>query len=357
MRKLTLITFCLLTSLLFSCKETKEDSSFDRKPILENLQSNIIMPTYKDFIERAKSLDTAISTFNENPTAARLTAVREQWKVVAISWKAAELFNFGPIKDFLITNTIDYWPTDPTGIENSIKLYTPEPNYLASQGSNKKGIPAIEYLLFHAEKNIIIDSFQQEKRKAYLSLLSKDLVTSIERVNSEWINTYGASFASKTGNKAKDGLTLVANQMIAVIEEVKSMKIGEPAGKMGLKQLEPNKVESPYANLSAEMAAENIRGIKRVFNGEDGIGMDDYLVNLDIKDENDQLLSERINQHIDKIEKSFAAIQPSLQQAIIDKNPALDALYLQLIDLSILVHNDMMSQLDLLTVYSDNDGD
>jgi predicted lipoprotein len=97
--------------------------------------------------------------------------------------------------------------------------------------------------------------------------------------------------------------------------------------------------------------------VKDVFNGGNGAGMDDYLNALDVKDDEGLLLTKKINQQFDKVINIARSIEEDLSSAIINQNPKLDELYLEMINLTIIIKNDMMSQLGLLTVFSDNDGD
>jgi predicted lipoprotein len=103
--------------------------------------------------------------------------------------------------------------------------------------------------------------------------------------------------------------------------------------------------------------AENVESVKDVFNGGNGAGMDDYLNALDVKDDEGLLLTKKINQQFDKVINIARSIEEDLSSAIINQNPKLDELYLEMINLTIIIKNDMMSQLGLLTVFSDNDGD
>lgn len=345
-------------ALMVSCGGSKESSVFDRKPILENVSANIIIPTYEKNLKAMMALDSAITSYKNTSTPASLSGVKEQWINVARLWKHAELFNFGPIESMFLESAIDYWPTDTAGIEKAIANYTNQDDYLVSIGSNKKGIAALEYLLFHKDEETVHAELSQKNRLAYLQLLAKDLVNSLQQVLNAWKDEYQKEFISKEGNKSNSSLTLLTNEMVFLIERVKNDKLSAPYGKQSLyAKVNPSLVEAPYSQQSLQLMKENILAIKEVFLGKDGKGIDDYLNALEIKDEDGKLLSEKIIAQFDATIASCEAVESPLIKAVETEKEALDQLYLNIINLTIILKNDMMSQLGLLVIFSDNDGD
>ena len=85
--------------------------------------------------------------------------------------------------------------------------------------------------------------------------------------------------------------------------------------------------------------------------------MDDYLNALDIKDDENKLLSDKINAQIKLIIELLDTDNQSLTKLIKNDSDKLDRIYLEVLNLSILLKTDMMGQLGLITTFSDSDGD
>lgn len=348
------LIFILIGVSFLACSNKEEPTSFDRKPILVNLSDTLIIPSYEAVIQKSNNFELALSKFNDSPVLTDLVSLQQAWLELALSWKTAEAFNFGPIEDLLITSSIDYIPADTSGIIKAITDYNDQPNYLLSQGSNKKGIAAMEYVVYGKSKNLLAG---EGNYISYLSLLNNDIKVKIQKVLEAWTGDYHQGFISNTGDAAGSGLTLVSNQMIFLAEKVKNIKLGIPMAKTGVITPSPQKLEAPYSKKSLQLLKQNIEGLKEVFNGGNGNGFDDYIKALNIKDAAGILLSEKINDQFDAVIVEANKVDANLFQAIENKDPQLDKLYLELINLTIILKNDMMSQLGLLTVFSDNDGD
>jgi len=351
MKHFNKIFLVAISIAVLSCDSKEETaSSYDRKPILVNISDSLILPAYSNFQLEVSEFQSDLNIYENESTEANMKQLKEAWIQMALAWKYAEAYNFGPIESLFLENSMHYFPVDTAAISKAVENYSNQENYLASLGSNKKGLAAIEFILFSNEE-------LSGQQLAFIQLLSTDLSNNMDKVLDKWNTAYHQEFIDKTGNSASSSMTLVANEMIFLLEKVKNMKLGEPMGKADMGEPHPAKVESPYSNISLKLLAENVESVKDVFNGGNGAGMDDYLNALDVKDDEGLLLTKKINQQFDKVINIARSIEDDLSSAIINHNPKLDELYLEMINLTIIIKNDMMSQLGLLTVFSDNDGD
>jgi hypothetical protein len=355
-RNSLILILVIFASVFLACESKEKPSEFDRKPILLNLSDSLIIPSYEAVIQKVNAFEVAMLKFKASPNQAALELVQQAWLNLALSWKMAEVFNFGPIQDLLIASTIDYIPVDTSGILKGVANYKGQPDYLLSQGSNKKGIAAIEYIVYEKLGELLL-KVDNESYFSYLSLLSKDIEVKMQQVLATWTGGYRQEFVNSTGNAAGSALTLVSNQMIFLVERVKYIKLGVPMAKMDVSIPSPDKVEAPYSHTSLQLLKQNVEALKIIFNGAEGTGLDDYILALNIKDAAGLLLSERINSQFDTVIAKTDELGSDLQQAVKNKDPKLEVLYLEMLNLSILLKNDMMSQLGLLTIFSDNDGD
>ncbi|MEQ9440598.1 MAG: imelysin family protein [Cyclobacteriaceae bacterium] len=353
------IGLILLLVLSFGCSEDNGgvDDEFDRGQILENIANNLIVPAYRDFADKTDALVQNMTVFTTQPSTDNLATVKNAWKAATLSWKTAEAFNFGPVDQMTLETSIDLWPTSANGIEESIQNFNGSDTYLQGIGSNRKGLPAIEYLLFHADETQIINEFTDQHRAAYLSLLSHALNDHAGTLLNAWENGYKNTFITNIGNDANASTTLLSNEMIFLLETVKNYKVATPLGLRTLSDPLPDQVESRYAGISLDLIEANLNIIENVFTGQDGRGFDDYLDALNIDDGEGNSLSTTISQQIEKSHQSLEAINDPLENAVLTQQEAVEQLFIDLQELTVLMKNDMMSQLGLLVIFSDNDGD
>lgn len=357
-----ILTSTILTMLIilpFGCSEDNGGvtDAFDRGQILENVATHLIVPAYQDFADKTTSLKQNIEAFTAQPTTENLELAKNAWKAAILSWKTAEAFNFGPVDQLSLETSIDLWPTSANGIEEAIDNYDGSATYLEGIGSNRKGLPAVEYLLFHADDAQIISEFADQNRKDYLNLLTLALTENAETLVNEWENGYQDTFVSNTGNDANASTTLLSNEMIFLLETVKNYKVATPLGLRTLSDPLPDQVESLYAGISLDLIAENLHVIEDIFTGQDGQGFDDYLDALNIDDGEGNSLSTTILQQIEKSHQSLDAINDPLQEAVFNQEEEVEQLFIDLQELTVLMKTDMMSRLGLLVIFSDNDGD
>lgn len=364
MRKLLYKTISLVFLLgLFSCENEDNATSveFDRAAMLENIANNIILPTYEETNTSVQNLHSKAQTFVDNPTESNLESVRTEWQNSKLIWKKAEIFNFGPVDDLFIATSIDLFPTDVTDIENVIaSTETIDQTLLQRLGSNRKGYPAIEYLLFSEDLSTTVNGFVTESRRGqFLLLLTDDLQTNIASILNEWSangNSYLQTFVEATDNSAAASATLLANEMIFLLEVLRMNRIARPAGLEAGKDLDARLVESFYAKQSIPLALQTLDAVEQVFTGGTGEGFDDYLDFLEVQGQND-LLSEEIKAQITVCKTALQSLSMPLQDAISNEASQVTVVFEELQKLNVLLKADMMSNLGLVIIFSDNDGD
>lgn len=343
----------LISGMITACS----GSNFDRTLILENTAKNLIVPAYEDFAFKSDSLNKAVIQFARNPEQQSLASVRSAWKEAIKSWKRAEVYNFGPIDEMVLRTSIDRWPTSEAGIETAIEEYEGSDDYLLRIGSNRKGLPAMDYLLFHEQPEVVINEFQNENRKAYLKLLSQSLVENSRFILDAWKNTYTQEFIKASGNRPNSGITLLANEMGYLLEMIGMDKLDIPFGAQtnGVPRLQMLELE--YAQISKELILENLKSLQRTFNGGEGQGFDDYLNTLNVEWEDELLLSELINSEYETAISIINEMDGSLREAMLNDKETVQQLIDSVRKLYIYTEVDMISQLSLLDTFSDNDGD
>lgn len=347
------LVFLIICTCIIGCSS----QDFDRSPLLQNVADNLIVPAYDDFYNQTNVLKSKVYLFTEAPNKQTLADVQSAWKESIKSWKQAELYNFGPIEEKALVTSIDRRPASEAGIEDAIEKLTEVENYLLRIGSNRKGLPAMEYLLFHEEPEVVINRFGDTKRKKYLQLLAESLFEHSQYIVEEWKGGYRNSFVESVGNRPNSGVTLLVNEMGYLLEMVRMDKIEIPFGKQTNGTPRLHMLESPYAHISKVLIKENLLSARHTFTGGSGRGFDDYLNALNIENENGKLLSDLILAEYDQALSTLNGMNGSLREAIQHDKKSVEQLIEHVQKLYIYTEVDMISQLSLLQTFSDNDGD
>ncbi len=111
-----------------SCKKkTEEKAEFDKGELLENIATNIIVPSLTIFNNDLNTLKTSFDVFDNNKTQVNLELVKENWKTAYSSWQSLKIYDFGPLLDNGVKGSTGIFPSDTTQILNNIQyLQSPQ---------------------------------------------------------------------------------------------------------------------------------------------------------------------------------------------------------------------------------------
>lgn len=352
--------------LIQSCKKSGSDdnaagnSSFDRKAMLTNISTNLIIPAYTAYQADAVNLDAAVTAFVANPDAARLTAVQAAFKTTYQQWQATSVFEFGPAEQVSLRVNTNTYPTDVTQINANITSNTYNPNLIANLAA--KGLPALDYLLFGtgADNAAILTQYttdsQAANRKTYLTTLCAELKTNATTVLSGW-STYKATFINADGTDTGSSTGQLVNQLVYDYEILKNYEIGIPAGVQSLGTTFPTKVQAYYSKTSLQLALLHLQAVQNIYTGKNGLGLDDYLTKINAKAKDGTPLNTVITSQFGTATTKLNTLTDPLSQNIVSNASAVTATYTELQKLTVLLKTDITSSLGVLITFGDNDGD
>jgi predicted lipoprotein len=369
MRKI--ISLALIAIAMFavvqSCKKSgssnntnNNGSSFDRKEMLTNISTNIIIPAYTAYEQAAANLDIQVGVFNTTPNADNLTALQAAFKIAYQQWQAVSVFEIGPANQIELRVNTNTYPADVTQINSNITSKTYNPGLLANLAA--KGLPAIDYLLFGTgvDNAGILTQYttgpDAAYSKTYLAALSAELKTNAITVLAAWNGSYKTTFINADGTDVGSSVGQLTNQLIYDYETLKNYEIGIPAGIQSMGTTYPQKVQAYYSKMSVQLVLLHLKAIQNIYMGADGSGFDDYLVKVNAKYNGGSLNSAIIAQFASATTKLQALTDP-LSANIQNNNTAVLASYTELQKLTVFLKTDMTSSLGILITYGDNDGD
>jgi predicted lipoprotein len=355
-----------------SCKKSSTDdttdksgaASFDRKGLLTNVSTNIIIPAYAAYQTTTVNLDIAVTSFNAAPDAAKLTTLQTAFKAAYVQWQSTSAFEFGPASQITLRVNTNTYPTDINQINANVTAGAYNPQLLANLAA--KGLPALDYLLFGTGANNIAilamytTDANAAKRKTLLANLSTELKTNATTVATGW-NTYKATFINADGTDVGSSVGQLTNQLVYDYEILKNYEVGIPAGVQSMGAALPLKVQAYNAKISVQLATAHLIALQNLYLGKspagDGLGFDDYLVAANAKTSTGASLNDAIKAQFIVALAKLATLGDPLQDNITSNQAAVVAAYTELQKITVMLKTDMTSALGIQITYGDNDGD
>jgi predicted lipoprotein len=372
MRKLFYVALIAASTfvLIQSCKKSGGDDSkaagsdFDRKGMLTNLSTNIIIPAYTAYQTTTVNLDAAVTAFNASPDATKLVTLQTAFQAAYKQWEATSVFEFGPAATVGLRVNTNTFPLSVDQINANIASGTYNPLLLANLSA--KGLPALDYLLFGtgADNTAILAQYttatDAAKRKTYLAAISTELKTNAATVATAWA-TYKTTFISTDGTDVSSSVGQLLNQLVYDYETLKNFEIGIPAGTQSMGTVFPQKVQAYYSKMSVQLALLHIQAIQNIYLGKsaqgDGLGFDDYLIAANAKYSDGTSLNDVIKAQFATSIAKLQGLTDPLSDNITNNKTAVTAAYTELQKLTVLLKTDVTSSLGILITYGDNDGD
>lgn len=368
-----LLLLVAFVSVLTACSSSDDNTStsgdsFNRTALLTHWADNIIIPAFSNYDVHLAALQSEVENFNANPSQENLFTVRNSWIAAYKAYQQVMLFNIGKAADLNFKEAADTYPTDAVGIEANIA----NGNYnleLLSQYS-KQGFPALDYMLngLSESDSGIISKYSSDANadayKLYLTSLINALKSKNAAVVSDWSGTYRSTFITSNGTAVSSSTNKMVNLFVKNFEkDIRSGKVGIPAGIFSNGTLFPEKIEGYYKkDISKDLLNTAVQAQQDFFNGkyfansQVGPSLKSYLD--DVKAVRNGLnLSAIINNQFETIYATNATLNSNLSQQILSNNTKMLEAYDAMQQNVVYFKLDMMQALNITIDYVDGDGD
>lgn len=368
MKKIILIFSLLL--LVFACSKsedepTKSDNNYDKTALLTNWADNIIVPSFVNYQSKINDLVTSSNNFTTTPTEANLVVLRNSWVETYKAFQYVTIYDFGKAEALDFKEMTNIYPTDVVGINTNII----SGNYnltLLSQYS-KQGLPALDYLIngLNTTDSAIVAFYSTNANatnyKKYLKDIINIMKSNADAIVTNWNSGYRNQYISNTEKTVTGSINITTNNFVKNLEkDIRTSKIGFPAGLFSGGATKPQNVEAFYKNdISKILLNEALKASQDFFNGKKfnatstGPSLKLYLDFI----KNNQQLSDLINVQYTEVFAANNLLNNSFSQQISSDNSKMlvanDVLqkgvrYTKL---------DMMQALSISIDYVDSDGD
>lgn len=276
MRGKFLITLSVVWLAIAGCKKDNANNNggnTDAQATLEqhiliDFAANLANPNYQDIQAKAQVMNSAIVSFNTNPTDENLEAIRVAWKNTRAAWEQCEGFLFGPVEDFNYDPTMDDWPVNKADLDavlaSNNALQVADVDQL---GTTLKGFHAIEYIIFgvgSTQKAANVSA----RDKVYLASLAESLFNTTTQLRNSWDPASG-NYTSEVVKAGKGSTTFTTRQavfialvgsMADICNEVANEKMQTP-----LAAQDSTLDESSFSHNSVNDFKNNITGVLNAY--------------------------------------------------------------------------------------------
>jgi len=350
--------------IISGCKKKDDPSPIsisDRQLVLNNIGQNVAIRSFLDLQTAANSLRSYANTYIDDSTnMQKLLVLQRRWLDVAVAWKHASLYSFGPIENELLRSKI-YTPANITGIESVISQGKPEfdVSYMNTLSPALKGLSAIEYLIYGSRdenNNAVLNSFESGgfQRTAYLRALCIDLLDQANLLMYKWSTGgegYLTKFVASDGSGRSSSISMVAESMIEFISLIKNERIGGPKGVKNAGVPQPELVDGKYSDESVVLLRAEVQSLHNSFTGvkmgTTAINGINFLLDKAGAKSGDEMLSKKITDLFQSIYSKMEVITVPLSQAVVTRPAQVSELYGEVDKLEVLMKDDMMKNLYL----------
>ena len=264
----------------------------------------------------SESVGGASSQLDEDKLSAK-----DSWRNAMNIWQQIEIMQIGPLSndDNALRNKIYSWPIVSTcGVDFDVTFFKEgtvngAPYDITKRLASRKGLAALEYLLFNDELNHSCSSASQpdgwnnqteQYRKVvrceFAGEVAKDINNNAQILVDAWQGTDGyAAILKQAGTTGSDfetehqAVNVISDAMFYLDSFTKDGKIAAPLGLLVNEcgsQACPEIVESKYSANSLNNIINNLIGFEKLLTGDNkGLGFIDYLIDVGDQDTADTM--------------------------------------------------------------------
>lgn len=339
------------------------------------------------FKATADGLVTATAAHASAPSTKTLLDARAAFHAAMDAWQMNEVLRFGPAAASTtpggqdLRDEIYSWPlVSRCAVEEEIVSKAYETN-TAALLVNRRGLAAIEYLLFYEGADTACPSYsaivsagswaalsateRDGRKRTYAAKAAEDVAARAAQLSRAW-DPAGGDFKEKMLGtalfpSAQRALNVVSDGLLSHVEnEVRDMKLARPLGLLDCPagSVCPELLESSFAHRSRRNVEANLRGFRKLMYGcgpdDEGPGFEDLLRSL-----NQGGVADRMRQSDEQTTAALAAVAPDDFRTTLTADKAkVTAVYDGLSTLTKVLKTEFLSVLDLelpMSLEGDND--
>ncbi|MFT5969916.1 MAG: putative lipoprotein [Flavobacteriales bacterium] len=304
----------------------------------------------KDGIVKIKSI---ANSQNGTWSLSVLDSLKNEFNTTYLIYQEAESFQIGIAENLAMRSKLNTFPTDTVSVEGFVE--SENYNFDAVSHFASQGLPALDYLLFAGSSAEILNRLNTEsKYEAYLLALTSELNLFLAQIEGvEWLGSYASNSAFAANGPVSD----VVNNFVFTFELCARARVGIPLGKFSADIPLPEKVEGKFSKQSHALLYKNLQNLHQMYLGYEQAGNGSGLEELVLEVPSGSDLDNKIQTQFETVLDLASDLQSPIDVLVDSAPEQLEALYLEMKKLVVLIKVDMPSRLGVLITYNDNDGD
>ena len=326
--------------------------SHTRREILSALAHDVLAADIARIVTASAELDSAVQAFVKAPAPAALTEAQTAWKNALLRWKRGYCYRNGPLVETAALLRAAFWPTRPLAIDALLAKPLPAGDYFAEVGVDVKGLYALEYLLFGADKAPAMEASRfagpdAERLRQFVSDLARDVRVWSEKASAALGD--GKKLADKLASGEKETLSFLVNQIAGTAESVRQQTLqAQDLARNG--RLKPRDIEGWPSSTSSEILDTLLGGIEHLYTGNDA-GLAELVAAVAPK------LEPRIRSAFGRARGTLRGLGGPIEEAALARPGALDAAVEATKVLEICLKTEFASALGVTLTFTSTDGD
>lgn len=313
---LTLLSTSLMLMIAPQLQAAPNDSqwqAFSRAAV-----NHHIVPRYQDLKNSSADMAQSVEQFCQQPDAAQLGKVRQQFHNTMDAWQAVQHIQFGPVEILMRNFSLQFWPDKKNlGAKQLNKLLKEEDP--ASLGNERfraasvaiKGLPAMERLLFADDT---LEQYQSHPFRCEVTGTVARYIAGMGRdIDHEW-QQYAQEFQQIDGEgyyeDTTEAVTDLLKAMVEPVEVIRDMKILRPLGKAE-DRAKPRRSESWRSGRSLQNMVINVEALHDLYR----TGGENSPYGL-LKQQGNTAMAEQIEQRFMRINVLLKSIPAPLYTAL-----------------------------------------
>jgi len=300
-KRAALFLLTLIAGVSSGCKDNTKKSStddnLDRKAVLVSVADHVILPTYREVVAQAESLQATTEAYAAMPAEqTRRDLAREGFQQTMKVWQRAEVLQVGPAgSPSAVKGGKDYrakiyaWPYLNTCLIDQRIL---DKGYEAADFFEKAsvdvyGLFALEYLLFNenvshscteanitAQWNALGTDEVRRRRADYAAKAAANLLITTRALRDAWEGSAGnfrQTFVNPESGSVYDNDQCAIEELFIALYYIelktKDVKLSDPISENCAQAGCPERAESKWAKVSKENILANLTGFSDAFRG------------------------------------------------------------------------------------------
>jgi hypothetical protein len=360
------VTLLLVGRPIGGHSQTPDGALISKEAILQQTAANVIQSSYEDLASKCGELKQQIDGLAAARTRAALARAQEAWTAAMLAARKIQACKAGPLAEREYASTFYYWQVLPVRVESVLaSTRALDESYLDELGATTKGLFALEYLLFERAPNSssantnaappepeLLAGTNAPRRCQFLGALARNVLARATALADDWRKSGGQSARTRFAAGGQQTVNLLVNQLAADLENIAEdhlhllLQLPNPIAR----QLD--RIEGSRSGTSLKALLARLAGIRELYCGGAGPGLDDYLRSLN------QPLAQRVEEKFAAAVTQSQAIGSPLEEAMMTSHRgSVERAYEAVRDLELLFKVDLASALGVTITFNSNDGD